>query len=86
MLALERVTDKDAIIAKIYEEEKSDDVVQEIWYTPKFTGDSEIVNDDVFSLLRDEQLTVMKDCNLTLKEYQRLCERGGHPTSLLAVQ
>ena len=74
MLALEKVTEKDVVIAKIYENEQSDKVVEDIWYTPKFTGESEIVNDDVFTLLQEEQLTVMKDCNITLEEYKRLCD------------
>ena len=74
MLALEKITEKDVVIAKIYKDEKSDEVVEEVWYTPKFSGDSEIVNDDVFALLREEQLTIMKDHNITLKEYTRLCD------------
>ena len=81
MLAFEKITDKDIHIANIYESETSDKIVQEIWYTHKFSGDSEIVNDDVLSLLEEEKITIQKDHNLTLEEYKRLCDdipRGTH--------
>jgi len=74
MLAFEKITDKDIHLANIYKSETSDEIVQEVWYTHKFSGDSEIVNDDVLSLLEEEKLTIQKDHNITLDEYQRLCD------------
>jgi hypothetical protein len=73
MLAFEKVTDKDIHIANIYADEKSKKVVQKIWYTHKHSGDSEIVNDNLIELLAEEQLSIMKDTNITLEEYKRLC-------------
>ena len=47
MLAFEKITDKDIHIANIYESETSNKIIQEVWFTHKFSGDSEIINDDV---------------------------------------
>jgi len=74
MLAFEKITDKDIHIANIFESETSDKIVQQIWYTHKFSGDSEIINDDVLSLLEEEMITIQKDHNVTLEEYKRLCD------------
>ena len=74
MLAFEKITDKDVLIARIYPDENSTKAIQDIYFVHKFEGDSEIVNDDIKILLREEQLIVMKDNNITLMEYERLCE------------
>lgn len=74
MLSFEKITEKDILIAKIYANETSNKVVQEVYFTHKFSGDSEIVNDDILSLLDEEQITIQKEHNLTLEEYTRLCD------------
>ena len=74
MLAFEKITEKDILIAKIYESETSNKVVQEIYYTPKFEGESEIISDDILSLLEEEKVRIQKDHNLTLAEYRQICE------------
>ncbi len=58
MLAFEKVTDKDFLIAQIYESETSDKVIQKIYFVHKFSGDSQIVNDDIVELLHEEQLVI----------------------------
>ena len=81
MLALNKIGEHDTLLAKIYKNEKSDEVLEEIWYTPKFTGDSELYNDDIEELLEDERLTIQKDTNITAAEFRQICAdvKSGKP-------
>jgi len=74
MLAFEKITEKDFLIAQIYESETSNKVIQNIYFVHRFSGDSQIVNDDIVELLQEEQLVIQKEHNITLAEYMQLCE------------
>jgi len=71
MLSFERVTKKDVKLAHVFPDE-SKKFVAELWYTPKFTGDSQIVNDDYMTLLRDEKMRVLNDYGLSVAEFEML--------------
>lgn len=74
MLAFNKSHDKDILLALVYPDAQSTKPINEIWYTHKYEGDSQIVNDDVESLLKYEQLRVMKQHNITRREYRDLLQ------------
>ena len=74
MLSFEQVTKKDVLHAHVFPNNDSRRVAAELWYTPKFSGDSQIVNDDYKTLLVDEKLRVLKDYGLSIAEYDQIVQ------------
>ena len=56
MLSFKRVTEKDKVLAHVYSDADALSPTAEIYYTPKFSGASQIVHDDIASLLKFERL------------------------------
>ena len=72
MLSFEKVSSKDVLIARIYESDTAKKPVSELWFTPKFKGASQIVNDDVKELIEEDKLVVLREYGLSELEFDRI--------------
>ena len=81
MLSLHKVTEEDTCLAEVFRDAEDKSAKAAIWYTPSYSGAPQIETDDIRSLLKYEQLRIMKDFGLTMREYDQLVDivRSGHP-------
>ena len=74
MLSFKRVTEKDIVLAHVYSDADALSPTAEIYYTPKFSGASQIVHDDIASLLKFERLKFIRQYGLTDIEYDSIVD------------
>ena len=62
MLSFEKVTDKDIVVAWIMKDEDAMRPMKMLYFTPIFdkSADSQIVNDDILSLLKTEEFRLRR--------------------------
>ena len=74
MLSLTKTTDKDVLLARVYKGASARVPLSPVWYTPRFTGASQLVRDDVHSLLKFDRLRLLKQYGLTDAEYNEIVD------------
>ena len=60
MLSFKCTSEKDKVLAQIYSDADALSPTAEIFYTPKFSGASQIVHDDISALLKFERLRFIR--------------------------
>ena len=74
MLSLTKTSERDTLLARVYKGPEARQAMSPIWYTPKFTGASQLVRDDTHALLKFDRLRLLKQYGLTDAEYNELVD------------
>ena len=74
MLSFKRITEKDKVLARIYKNADALAPTADIFYTPKFSGASQIIHDDIKALLKFERLKFIRQYGLTDAEYDQIVD------------